>query len=66
MRYAAVLKAMSAQARDGAGRGDLEQIAEAALEVWPSAAGPVVSRVREPSDHLGVGEEGDAREAGVA
>jgi AcrR family transcriptional regulator len=38
--YAAVLQGMSAQARDGAARTDLEQIAEAALQAWPSAAGP--------------------------
>jgi AcrR family transcriptional regulator len=37
--YAAVLQGMSAQARDGAPRADLEQIAEAALQAWPSAAG---------------------------
>jgi TetR/AcrR family transcriptional regulator, copper-responsive repressor len=37
--YAAVLQGMSAQARDGAARTDLEQIAEAALQTWPSAAG---------------------------
>jgi AcrR family transcriptional regulator len=37
--YAAVLQGMSAQARDGAARTDLEQIAEAALHAWPSAAG---------------------------
>ena len=35
--YAAVLQGMSAQARDGASRSDLEQIAEAALRAWPSA-----------------------------
>jgi AcrR family transcriptional regulator len=35
--YAAVLQGMSAQARDGSSRSDLEQIAEAALEAWPSA-----------------------------
>jgi TetR/AcrR family transcriptional regulator, copper-responsive repressor len=37
--YAAVLPGMSAQARDGATRADLEQIAEAALRAWPSAGG---------------------------
>jgi len=37
--YAAVLQGMSAQARDGAERTDLEQIAKAALQAWPSAAG---------------------------
>lgn len=37
--YAAVLQGMSAQARDGAARTDLEQIAETALQAWPSAAG---------------------------
>jgi AcrR family transcriptional regulator len=36
--YAAVLQGMSAQARDGATRTDLEQIAEAALAAWPPAA----------------------------
>jgi len=36
--YGAVLKGMSAQARDGAARTDLEQIAEAALLAWPPAA----------------------------
>jgi AcrR family transcriptional regulator len=37
--YSAVLKGMSAQARDGAARSDLEQIAEAALRAWPQPAG---------------------------
>jgi TetR/AcrR family transcriptional regulator, copper-responsive repressor len=37
--YGAVLQGMSAQARDGATRVDLEQIAEAALRAWPSTAG---------------------------
>ncbi|MER5530824.1 TetR/AcrR family transcriptional regulator [Streptomyces sp. NPDC002677] len=37
--YSAVLQGMSAQARDGAERSDLERIAEAALRAWPSAAG---------------------------
>jgi AcrR family transcriptional regulator len=37
--YGAVLQGMSAQARDGAAVTDLEQIAEAALHAWPSAAG---------------------------
>lgn len=37
--YTAVLQGMSAQARDGAARTDLEQIAEAALQAWPRAAG---------------------------
>jgi AcrR family transcriptional regulator len=36
--YAAVLQGMSAQARDGASKTDLEQIAEAALQTWPSTA----------------------------
>jgi hypothetical protein len=36
--YAAVLQGMSAQARDGAARTDLEQIAEAALQAGPPAA----------------------------
>lgn len=36
--YAAVLQGMSAQARDGATRTDLEQIAETALQSWPPAA----------------------------
>jgi AcrR family transcriptional regulator len=36
--YAAVLQGMSAQARDGATRADLEQIARAALKAWPSRA----------------------------
>jgi AcrR family transcriptional regulator len=36
--YSAVLQGMSAQARDGAARTDLEQIAEAALLAWPSTA----------------------------
>jgi AcrR family transcriptional regulator len=35
--YAAVLQGMSAQARDGATRTDLEQIARTALQAWPSA-----------------------------
>jgi AcrR family transcriptional regulator len=39
--YAAILQGMSAQARDGAARTDLEQIAEAALQAWPPAAGQV-------------------------
>src|SRR5882757_10721223 len=38
--YGAVLKGMSAQARDGAARTDLEQIAEAALLAWPSSVTP--------------------------
>ncbi|GAA0239108.1 TetR/AcrR family transcriptional regulator [Actinomadura nitritigenes] len=33
--YAAVLQGMSAQARDGASRSDLEQIADTALRTWP-------------------------------
>jgi hypothetical protein len=37
--YAAVLQGMSAQARDGAARTDMEQIAGAALHACPSAAG---------------------------
>jgi AcrR family transcriptional regulator len=37
--YTAVLQGMSAQARDGAARTDLEQIAEAALQAWPPATG---------------------------
>lgn len=37
--YSAVLQGMSAQARDGAARADLEQIAVAALKAWPSGAG---------------------------
>lgn len=37
--YGAVLQGMSAQARDGATTTDLEQIAETALQAWPSAAG---------------------------
>lgn len=36
--YAAVVQGMSAQARDGATRTELEQIAEAALRAWPSAS----------------------------
>lgn len=36
--YTAVLQGMSAQACDGAGRSDLEQIAQAALQAWPAAA----------------------------
>jgi AcrR family transcriptional regulator len=35
--YAAVLQGMSAQARDGAARSDLAEIAGAALRAWPSA-----------------------------
>jgi AcrR family transcriptional regulator len=35
--YSAVLQGMSARARDGATRPDLEQIAEAALRTWPPA-----------------------------
>ncbi|MEV0841701.1 TetR/AcrR family transcriptional regulator [Actinocatenispora sera] len=34
--YTAVLQGMSAQARDGATRTDLEQIAETALRAWPA------------------------------
>lgn len=37
--YSAVLQGMSAQARDGAARGDLEQIAEAASQAWPTLTG---------------------------
>lgn len=37
--YGAVVKGMSAQARDGAAKSDLEQIAEAAMRAWPQAAG---------------------------
>jgi TetR/AcrR family transcriptional regulator, copper-responsive repressor len=37
--YSAVLKGMSAQARDGATTSDLELIAEAALRAWPQPAG---------------------------
>ena len=33
--YAAVLQGMSAQARDGAAKTDLEHIADAALHAWP-------------------------------
>lgn len=33
--YGAVVKGMSAQARDGAAKSDLEQIAEAAMRAWP-------------------------------
>jgi AcrR family transcriptional regulator len=35
--YGAVIKGMSAQARDGAAKGDLEKIAEAAMQAWPQA-----------------------------
>ena len=35
--YAAVLQGMSAQARDGATRTDLESIVETALQAWPLA-----------------------------
>jgi AcrR family transcriptional regulator len=35
--YAATLQGMSAQARDGAARTDLEQIADGALRAWPAA-----------------------------
>lgn len=35
--YAATLQGMSAQARDGATRADLERIADAALRAWPAA-----------------------------
>lgn len=35
--FAAVLQGMSAQARDGATKTDLEQVAEAALRAWPFA-----------------------------
>lgn len=38
MFYSAVLQGMSAQARDGAGKSDLEQIARAALCAWPTTA----------------------------
>ena len=34
--YAAVLQGMSQQARDGAGRAELEAVAEAALAAWPA------------------------------
>ncbi|GAA4967270.1 TetR/AcrR family transcriptional regulator [Yinghuangia aomiensis] len=34
--YAAVLQGMSAQARDGAGKDDLQHIADAAMRAWPS------------------------------
>jgi AcrR family transcriptional regulator len=37
--YAAVLQGMSAQARDGATTTDLQQIAETALQTWPSPVG---------------------------
>jgi hypothetical protein len=36
--YMATLQGMSAQARDGATRSDLEQIAERALAAWPAAS----------------------------
>lgn len=36
--YAATLQGMSAQARDGATRADLEQIAVGALRAWPAPA----------------------------
>ena len=39
--YAAILQGMSAQARDGAARTDLEQVARSALQAWPPAAGQV-------------------------
>jgi AcrR family transcriptional regulator len=42
--YGAVLQGMSAQARDGAVRTELEQIAAAALRAWPSAAGDTAVR----------------------
>ena len=35
--YSATLQGMSAQARDGASRADLEQIATVALRAWPTA-----------------------------
>ncbi|GAA2465464.1 TetR/AcrR family transcriptional regulator [Streptomyces macrosporus] len=34
---AAVLQGMSQQARDGAGRGELEAVADAAMRAWPGA-----------------------------
>ena len=37
--FSAVLQGMSAQAREGATRTSLEQIAEAALHAWPSTTG---------------------------
>ena len=36
--YSATLQGMSAQARDGASRADLQQIAAAALRAWPAGA----------------------------
>jgi TetR/AcrR family transcriptional regulator, copper-responsive repressor len=42
--YGAVLQGMSAQARDGASRAELEQIAAAALRAWPAAAGDTAVR----------------------
>ncbi|MDL4814112.1 TetR/AcrR family transcriptional regulator [Actinomadura opuntiae] len=36
--YSAVLQGMSAQARDGATKADLERIAQAALHAWPRTA----------------------------
>ena len=41
--YSAVLKGMSAQARDGAVTSDLEQIAETALRAWPLKGDPAVA-----------------------
>ena len=38
--YAAILQGMSAQARDGASRRDLQQIADTALRAWPPPPGP--------------------------
>lgn len=38
--YGAVIQGMSAQARDGAARTDLEHIGAAALRAWPSADKP--------------------------
>lgn len=38
--YAATLQGMSAQARDGASRADLDAIATLALRAWPSNAPP--------------------------
>ncbi len=40
--YSAVLQGMSAQARDGATRTELEQIAEVALRAWPAKASRTV------------------------
>lgn len=56
--YAAVLQGMSAQARDGATKSDLEQIGETALRAWPrpadQLAGAGETEGREPNSGSGL------------